>query len=316
MHYVFGSWYKGHEIGRRGGIFYVGLFLGTMTAGFIQAGASARLEGVRGLAGWRWMYIICALITIPVGILGYFVIPGTPEHPNRKVLRQRDIDFAVERLKGAGHVSHGKFKWGTMRKVLLSWHFWVIIAMDVAFWNAGVHGSSGSYLLWIKSLGRYSASRVNELGTYAPGLGIFYTLAICFASDLVLGPAWAIIVASVWNITGLIVLVVWDVPEAALWFAFATCYAGYSLSSVLHGWVNTQLRSSPGARAFTLVLINTISQSTTAWTPILVFPTVEAPRFPKGYPFALGCAVALIIITYGLNVYVKRVEYVVTDRTP
>jgi hypothetical protein len=59
MHYVFGSWYRGHEIARRGGIFYTGLSLGTLTAGLIQAGASARLEGVNGLAGWRWMYIIC-----------------------------------------------------------------------------------------------------------------------------------------------------------------------------------------------------------------------------------------------------------------
>ena len=32
MHYTFGSWYKGHEIGRRGGMFYVGLTLGTLSA--------------------------------------------------------------------------------------------------------------------------------------------------------------------------------------------------------------------------------------------------------------------------------------------
>ena len=281
-----------------------------MTAGFIQAGASARLEGVHGLAGWRWMYIICAIITIPVGILGYFVIPGTPAHPNRKVLRQQDVNLAVERLKGAGHVSHGKFKWETVWNVLLSWQFWGIIATDIAFWNAGVHASGGSYLLWLKSLGRYSTSRVNELGTYAPGLGIFYTLAICFASDLLLGPAWAITVASVWNIVGLIILVIWDVPEAAIWFAFATCYASYSISSVLHGWVNTQLRASPASRSFTLVLINTLSQSTTAWTPILFFPTVEAPRFPKGFPFCLACAVGLMFFTHGLNTYLKRREYV------
>lgn len=48
MHYVFGSWYRGHEIARRGGIFYTGLGLGTLTAGLIQAGASQRLEGVHG----------------------------------------------------------------------------------------------------------------------------------------------------------------------------------------------------------------------------------------------------------------------------
>ncbi|KAJ0360356.1 hypothetical protein COL154_007617 [Colletotrichum chrysophilum] len=48
MHYVFGSWYRGHEIARRGGIFYTGLAAGTLTSGLIQAGASTSLEGVRG----------------------------------------------------------------------------------------------------------------------------------------------------------------------------------------------------------------------------------------------------------------------------
>lgn len=48
-----GSWYRGDEIGRRGGVFYVGLTLGTLTAALIQSGASSRLDGVHGLAGWR-----------------------------------------------------------------------------------------------------------------------------------------------------------------------------------------------------------------------------------------------------------------------
>ncbi|KXJ89591.1 major facilitator superfamily transporter [Microdochium bolleyi] len=306
MHYIFGSWYRGDEIGRRGGIFYIGLSLGTLTAGLIQAAASASLEGVHGLSGWRWMYIICALITIPVGVLGYFVIPGTPDQPNRRVLSQADIDGSVERLKKAGHVSHGRFKIGNLRKIVASPHFWAIIAVDVLFWNAGDHSSAGTFLLWIKSLGRYSSSRVNELGTIAPALGILYTIFVCFASDLLIGPAWAITLSSAWNALGLLILTIWTVPEPALWFAFSTIYASVALSSVFHGWVNNLLRASPEERAFTLVLINAVSQSSTAWIPLLVFPTVEAPRFPKGFPFGLGCALALILATHGLRLYFKR----------
>ncbi|KAI1859390.1 hypothetical protein JX265_010393 [Neoarthrinium moseri] len=308
IHYVFGSWYWGDEIARRGGMFYVGLSLGTLTAGLIQAGASARLDGVHGLAGWRWMYIICAIITIPFGVLGYFVIPGTPEQPNRRVLQQADIDLSRERLAKAGHVSHGKVRFETLKKVLLGPHFWTIIATDVLFWNAGIHTSAGTFLLWIKSLGRYSNSHVNELGTIAPALGIFYTLFVCFSSDLLIGPAWAITLASSWNALGLVILVVWNVPEPAKWFAFSTMYASVALSSVFHGWVNTQLRTSPAERAFTLVLINTISQPTTAWTPLLVFPTVEAPKYTKGFAFCLACAVLLIASTHILRAYVRRKE--------
>ncbi len=56
VHFVFGSWYRHDEYGRRGGIFHVGLYLGYLTASLIQAGTSAGLDGVHGLSGWRWMY--------------------------------------------------------------------------------------------------------------------------------------------------------------------------------------------------------------------------------------------------------------------
>ncbi|KAK7955646.1 Major facilitator superfamily transporter [Apiospora aurea] len=171
-----GSWYRGDEIGRRGGIFYVGLSLGTLTAGLIQAGASARLDGVSGLAGWRWMYIICALITIPIGMLGYFVIPGTPDQPNRLVLTEDDVVIGEKRLKRAGHQSHGKLRLRNLKSAPSRPQFWAI------------------------------------------------------------------------------------------------------------------------------------SQSTTAWTPLLVFRTVEAPRFPKGYAFCLACAVVLIVLVHVLNTYLKRKE--------
>ncbi|KAK8043204.1 major facilitator superfamily transporter [Apiospora phragmitis] len=115
MHYFFGSWYRGDEIGRRGGIFYVGLSLGTLTAGLIQAGASARLNDVNGLAGWRWMYIICALITIPIGMLGYYVIPGTPDQPNSLVLTKEDVLIGEKRLKRTGHQFHGKLQVRSLR---------------------------------------------------------------------------------------------------------------------------------------------------------------------------------------------------------
>ncbi|CRK16032.1 hypothetical protein BN1723_002211 [Verticillium longisporum] len=132
IHYVLGAWYRGDEIARRGGIFYTGLSLGTLTAGLIQAGASARLDGVNGLEGWRWMYIICAVITIPVGILGYFVIPGTPDQPNRRVLTEQDIKIGESRLQRAGHAFHGKLKLQDLKKIFLKPQFWAIILIDRA----------------------------------------------------------------------------------------------------------------------------------------------------------------------------------------
>ncbi|UQC77269.1 major facilitator superfamily transporter [Colletotrichum lupini] len=307
--------YRAHSFGELAAYrFMVGFFEAAFfpamhyVFGLIAAGASHRLEGVNGMAGWRWMYIICAIITIPVGILGYFLLPGTVEQPNRWILNEHDIKIAKSRLERGGHVTRGKFKLGHLKQIFLSPQFWTVVLVDVLFWNAGIHKSTGSFLLWIKSLGRYSPAQVNEMGTIAPALGILYNIVACFLSDLVLGPAWAITFSSLWNATGLIMLVVWDVPEGAKWFAFSTMYWSNALSSVLHGWVNTILRDSPEQRSFTLVMITIIAQSSTAWTPLLTFPTVESPSYPKGFSFCLGCAVALIVATHVLDVYIKRKE--------
>ena len=252
------------------------------------------------------MYIICAVITIPIGILGFIVLPGTPDKPNRLILTEKDVKLAKERLLRAGHKVEGSVTIQTFIKVLKSPRVWALLLLDIFFWNASINTGTGGYLLWLKSLKRYSPARINQLGAASPAVGIFYTLAICFSSDLIWGPAWAITVSHVWNIIGLIVLSVWNVPESALWFAFMTTYSAVAMSSVLYGWINSQLNYSPAERSVALILANTLAQSTTAWTPLLVFKTVEAPRFHKGYPFVLANAVCLVILSHIINFYVKK----------
>jgi hypothetical protein len=255
------------------------------------------------------MYIICAIITLPVGILGYFILPGSPDKPNKFVLKDKDVQIAKSRLERASHkTEEAPLSWGTVLRVGRNWKFWAMLCLDILFWNACVNTSAGGYQLWLKSLGRYSTSRLNELAAISPALGIFYTLFVCFSSDLFLGPAWAITVSHLWNILGLVILVIWDVPESALWFAFLTTYSAVAMSSVLYGWINSQLRYSPTERALTLIVVNTVAQSTTAWTPLLVFKTVEGPRFTKGYSFVLANAICLIGLAHGVQYFISREE--------
>lgn len=258
------------------------------------------------------MYIICAIITIPIGILGFIVLPGTPEKPNKLILNEHDVAVAKARLKRDGHgidpEQHSD--WRIYVNILRSRKFWLFLWLASFFWNGCYNTNAGGYLLWLKSLGRYSTSRVNELNAIAPALGIFYTLLICFASDLLIGPAWAITVAHTYNSIGLIIQVIWTVPESALWFAFSTTYSSVSMSSVLYGWINSELRYSPVQRSVALVVINTVAQSTTIWTPLLVFKTVEGPQFTKGYSFVLACAICTIITPHVLRYAVSRNECV------
>ncbi|RMJ06738.1 hypothetical protein CDV36_013656 [Fusarium kuroshium] len=314
VHFVLGSWYRGHEINRRGGVFYTGYGLGSMTSSLLASAATSNLHGVYGLAGWRWLYIICFVITIPVGIIGFFVLPGTVAQPNRWFLSKEEVEVARRRLERDGHKTSGKLKVHHIRRTLTSPRFWAVAFIDILWKNAGLYKTQGSYLLWIKSLGRYSASKVNQLGSIAPGLGIFWALLACFASDLLIGPVWAICFSSLWNSVCCLILTIWNVPEGALWFAFTTSFWANAMSTVFHGWVNNLLRDSPEERSFTLVLINTIAEATTAVIPLGVFKTIESPTFPKGYPFCFGCAVSVIVVTLALAWYEKRNQRLLVQR--
>ncbi|RDW71495.1 hypothetical protein BP6252_08058 [Coleophoma cylindrospora] len=298
IHYTLGSWYKGHELGRRGACFYIGLALGTASAGFLQAAAISNLDGVNGLQGWRWNFIITSICTLPLALIGYFIFPGTPDKPSHFFITKADIAVARRRLAAVGHKPPAPWSLKLLKKVFTSWHIYVLVFWDVMFWNGSLNTANGGYLLWIKSLHRYSTPQVNNLGSTMPAVGILITLAVCFGADFFRSPQWAITIAYIINILGLIIIVIWNVPESALWFAFNTTYFANAISSVLYGWSQDILKYSAEERALTIVAMNAISQSTTAWTLILVFPTVESPRFTKGYSFTLACAIMLIVMTW------------------
>ncbi|RFU28599.1 hypothetical protein B7463_g7737, partial [Scytalidium lignicola] len=288
VHFVLGSWYKSDEISRRGGIFYVGLTLGTLTAGLLQAAASKHLDGVNGL-------------------VGFFLWPGTPDKPNRLLLSKTEIALSRSRLERHGaQLKALPFSWDRLRQIFTGWKFYVLVIWDIFFFNTSAN--TAAFLLWIKSLHRFDTPTINNLGTIAPALGIFYVLFINFSADLFLGRPGAITLACVWNLIGLIILTIWDVPESAKWFAFSTNYAGVAVSSVLYGWANIILRHNVEERALTLILMTAIATSTNAWVPLLVYPTVEAPRFPKGYPYSAANVVCLMLMTQVVRVIYNRTE--------
>ena len=248
------------------------------------------------------MFIITALMTIPVGVAGIFIWPGTPARPNLLILTQAELEQAKRRLavyKTDISTKPQKTRVQLIRHIFSDWKIYVLTIWAILFWNAGAT-STGGYLLWLKSLKRFSSVKVNQLGSTAPAMGIFYVLFINFSSDLFLGRTGAIAFAHAMNTTAMIILAVWNVPESAKWVAFNLYYFQVAMSSVLYGWANDIMRHDIQERAVVLTFMNLVAQSTTAWTPLLVFKTVEAPRFLKGWTFTGVSSFLTVIFTWAV----------------
>lgn len=240
-----------------------------------------------------------------MALLGFLVWPGTPAKPNRWVLTKQDVAFARRRLEADQNdiEEEATIKRRStrqfLREYLWDWKFWGLTMWYTILCNTASL-QYGGYLLWLKSLGRYSVPKVNQLGTTSPAIGILFVLGANFTSDLALGPLLTMTVAVTWNLVSMVILAIWSVPEGAKWFAFNSLYVQVAPASLFYGWFNEILRRDSLGRSATLMLSYMIAQSSTAGTSVAVFPTSEGPRFLKGWTFAGAMSVVFIVYTWGV----------------
>lgn len=70
-------WYTPGELAKRMGFYHSCQGIGGMLSGALQVAIINTLEGAGGIAGWRWLFIINAIMTVVVGSCGFFLLPGT-----------------------------------------------------------------------------------------------------------------------------------------------------------------------------------------------------------------------------------------------
>ncbi|CAK7225566.1 hypothetical protein SBRCBS47491_005932 [Sporothrix bragantina] len=285
-HFILGSWYGGHELFKRAGTWFICNALGTMVSGYLQAAAYTNLSGVGGMAGWRWLFIIDGVFTIPVALLGYVIFPGVPDSPKPFHLTTADIALAKERLARFKVRRPGPLGLDVFKRSLQRWHIYVFVFCYIAMICSSYPLSYMS--LWLKAEG-YSVVQVNRLPTVTYAINIVAswlgtTLAAIY-------PSWIIYtIVTVCCVFSTICMIIWDIPTGLHFFAWYL-YGVYGCASpILYSAVNTIVRDDSEERALILGSMMTIGYSFNIWVPLLVFPTAGsngAPRWRKGWPFIL-----------------------------
>lgn len=302
FHYCALQWYKPHEIGLIGAIFYCGQFIGVLTSGLLQGAASTIRNG--GLSGWQWMFIIDGIISFGVALLSLFLQPGTPSKCYLIWLTDDEIRLARSRMKENGtdmsHLPKAFFNKSTWKKILLSWHFWLMSVIQMCGFNTN-SALTGSFALWLKSLDRYDTKKLNNLTTIPPALGVLWVLLVCIGADVTGMRFGAIFFSFIMNFVSNIILAIWDVPEKAKWAGFSLAYWSWSQSLVFNPLISDILRHDANQKAIEWMIVYICGLQSNAWISRLVFPTTDAPRFSKGF---LSCAIfslafnALLIVAY------------------
>ncbi|KAL9527012.1 MFS transporter [Sphaerulina musiva] len=76
--YLIGMWYRRHEAQKRYTFFFSSTTLAGAFGGLLAA-AIGKMSGLRGYAGWRWIFILEGALTVAVSFIFFFCIPSFPE---------------------------------------------------------------------------------------------------------------------------------------------------------------------------------------------------------------------------------------------
>ncbi|KAM9939527.1 hypothetical protein OXX80_001009 [Metschnikowia pulcherrima] len=313
--YLFGTFiFNPAMIARRTMVFYFGQFLGILTSGLLSGAIVRAFEGIGGLEAWRWIFIIDGIISIAVGVLGFYMLPGTPTDCYSIWLSDDEIRLLRRKLKqnhtaGRPQVNlfTSLFSMETWKSILTSWEIYVLAVWNILVCNNN-NGASGAYILWLKSLNRFDAGSLQDYSALTPGLGLVWLLLTCMYADMFQSRCTAIWLSQAFNITGNVILAVWNVPERAKWFAWCLQYFGWAMAPVSYSWQSDICRRDAQKRAVVLVIMNSLGLGSTAWMSVIVWRTVEAPRFLKGYSFTAASAFGLCIWTLVVMYFYRKQE--------
>ncbi|KAJ9394881.1 hypothetical protein DTO282F9_8185 [Paecilomyces variotii] len=278
---LLGNWYTPQELGKRSVIFQQSSAAAQMFSGFLQAGIYNGMNNTAGLKGWRWLFIFDGIISLPIAMLGFWLIPDAPSNSRAFYLQEVDKQVAQARMDRHGRARASGITWSKLVKAFTHWPVWVFAIPYVSYVIA-LH--IASYMnLWLKSLGIYSVSQVNVIPSGGYAVEIVCALVYAIVSDAI-GKRWPVIMfgASL-GLLGGILLSVWHIPFGLKYFAWYLTFAPVGGGALLFAWGNEICSNSAEERAILLGWLNTMGYIFNAWVPLYAYPAEEAPQYKNGY---------------------------------
>lgn len=318
VQYILGSWYTKSELTKRSALYFCASQIGSMAGGYMQGSAYVHLNGVAGLKGWQWLYLLAFIITLPISLYGIFTLPGLPEAANTttfNILSPGEYRLAQLRMLREGRASNDKLTLRAIKDTVFgSWKFGVLVIFAIFFSQADGVSSNSGMQLWLQAE-NYSTYAVDTIPTVVPAVTIVSAIINGIVVDTWQNAhPYAIAITTVLNLVSSIILTVWTgVSKGGIMFAFFLSGVADGIAAVLYSWANIICSDNSQQRALTLSTMNTLGNTFGVWVPLFVWKTVDAPRHLKGYAYTVALC-CLMLITLVPLTYLWRREQATTKR--
>ncbi|KAH9226597.1 hypothetical protein K456DRAFT_1730862 [Colletotrichum gloeosporioides 23] len=306
--YTISRWYLPHETQMRIAIFYSASALAGAFSGLL-AFVIVRMDGLAGIAGWRWIFIIEGIASVVAGVATFFLFIDTPAlstrwlgADERKYLELRQ--YAVQGNSIRVREAEKTRKWEILRSVLLDWQLYL---QALVYWSNTVPNFGMKFTMpqIIKNMGYTSSNaQLLTIPPYIVGAISAYVSSslsdrfkwrmpfIVFAQVLVL-ISFAILFSKAENIQE-------NIPA---------CYFAIFLASIGFYPIN------PGGNAWTVNnLAGPTKRSIGGIVGSFIYREDESPKYPTGFgssfAFAgLGVVACFVLEFLFWNINRKRDKF-------
>ncbi|KAI1080857.1 major facilitator superfamily transporter [Whalleya microplaca] len=305
-------WYTPTELAKRMGFYHSCQALGYMMSGALQVAILNTLHERSGLAGWRWLFVINGVMTVVVGMLGFFMLPDLPNRPNPRAFwfKEGHARLAMERLERHGRAEPKKMSLAAVKRTFTSWVGYTIPLLYIAT----VVGSYGYqyFNLFLKALKNpdgtptWTTTQVNALPIAGGSINVVFVWIWAILSDL-FQTRWHLILAQA--LIGLIPAIAMSIwtshPDTT---SIATAYASYFISYLCLGtsplimsWLSDLLPQDPESRTLIVGISVSGFYAVSAWSQVLIWPAVEAPYYKHAWQSCIAMWILVIVVTCSLQ---------------
>ncbi|KAI9675569.1 MAG: hypothetical protein M1822_008922 [Bathelium mastoideum] len=285
----------------------------------LLAFALFHLDGVGGLAGWRWLFLIEGLITLTVGFASWFLMPASAVSTKtwyrpKGWFTDREVGIVVNRVlrddpsKGDMHNRMAitpKRLW----KALMDYDLWLIYLIGLIVYVP--MGPVTVYItLILRNLG-FSTFTTNLLTIPSTAISIFTLIGLTWISERVHERSLVAAIQNIWVLPCVAALRWWPGAEVNAWgtYALVTVLLSYPYChAIVVAWVSrnsgsVRTRSVSAACYNMMVQVGNLISAN-------VYQADDKPLYHRGNDVLFGLSIASIVLFV-----VTKVYYILKNRS-
>ncbi|KAJ3857261.1 major facilitator superfamily domain-containing protein [Lentinula lateritia] len=239
--------YTKTELPIRLAFFWVSNYIAVIVSAFLATGI-LKLDGFRGRAGWRYLFLIEGAGTLLVGVCSFLMLPPGPTQTKawfrpKGWFTEREEVILVNRIlrddpsKSDMHNRQG-LSVGAIWKALQDWRMWPIYILGLT--HMMPVGPPQNYLtLSLRHLG-FNTTQSNLLTIPSSVLGLLMLLFCAYLSEIINSRVFATIILQLWALPLLVALYTFNAQTSQwVYYAVVTLITGFPyVHPIQVGWAS------------------------------------------------------------------------------